>query len=163
MKLLKQMGLEVETPELGCCGMAGSFGFGSGEHYDVSMACGERTLLPAVRDADQETLIVANGFSCQEQIAQATDRRALHLAQVLQMALHEGPRGRAGRAEKRYPAVAELTPKEKRQQSLKLALVGAALVVAGGLAWAALKRKEANREGQATLGDRWAKDFCTDL
>jgi hypothetical protein len=153
----------VETPELGCCGMAGSFGFGSGEHYDVSIACGERTLLPAVRDADEETLIIANGFSCQEQIAQATDRRALHLAQVLQMALHEGPRGQSGRAEKRYPAVAELTLNEKRKQSLKLALVGAALVVAGGLAWAALKRKEAKREGQTALGERWTNHICTGL
>jgi Fe-S oxidoreductase len=163
MKLLKEMGLEVETPELGCCGMAGSFGFGSGEHYDVAMACGERALLPAVRDADPETLVIANGFSCQEQIAQSTDRRALHFAQVLQMALHEGPGGRSGRAEARYPAVAELSPAEKRKQNLKLALVGAAVVVAGGLAWAALKRKEANRESQTALGERWAEDLGADL
>ena len=96
MELLKKMGLDFDMPEDGCCGMAGSFGFERGGHYDVSMACGERVLLPAVRKQDEDTLIIANGFSCQEQIAQTTDRQALHLAQVLQMALHErtaGPRG----------------------------------------------------------------------
>ena len=46
------MGVECESPEAGCCGMAGSFGFERGDHYDVSIACGERELLPAVRDAD---------------------------------------------------------------------------------------------------------------
>jgi hypothetical protein len=72
--------------------MAGSFGFESG-HYDVSVAVGERVLLPKVREADASTLILADGFSCREQIAGLTGRGALHLAQVLQMALHEGPEG----------------------------------------------------------------------
>jgi Fe-S oxidoreductase len=85
-ELLRQMGLEVEVPDTGCCGMAGGFGFEAGVHYDVSMRCGERVLLPAVRAAAQDELIVASGFSCREQIAQSTHRRALHLAQVLQMA-----------------------------------------------------------------------------
>ena len=61
--------------------MAGSFGF-EAEHYDVSVAVGERVLLPAVRAAGADTLIIADGFSCREQIAQLTGRRALHLAQV---------------------------------------------------------------------------------
>jgi Fe-S oxidoreductase len=87
--VLKKMGLDYKLLDAGCCGMAGSFGFERGEHYDVSIACGERALLPAVRAADAEALIIADGFSCREQIAQTTDRRALHLAQVLQMALHE--------------------------------------------------------------------------
>ena len=67
--------------------MAGAFGFEKGEHYDVSIKCGERVLLPKVRDAGLETLIVSNGFSCREQIAQTTDRQAMHIAQVLKMAL----------------------------------------------------------------------------
>ncbi len=93
--LLKKMGLDFEMPEPGCCGMAGSFGFESGRHCDVSIACGDRALLPAVRQAEEDTLIIANGFSCQQQIAQTTDRRALHLAQVLQMALHPENNGDA--------------------------------------------------------------------
>ncbi|HET9225857.1 MAG TPA: heterodisulfide reductase-related iron-sulfur binding cluster, partial [Thermoanaerobaculia bacterium] len=64
----------------GCCGMAGGFGF---RHYDVSMACAERALLPAIREASPGTVVLADGFSCREQIAQATGRRALHLAELL--------------------------------------------------------------------------------
>jgi Fe-S oxidoreductase len=91
--LLEQMGLDFHMPEPGCCGMAGSFGFERGQHYDVSVACGERVLLPAVRDAEGETLIIANGFSCQQQIAQTTKRRAMHLAQILQLALQSDSHG----------------------------------------------------------------------
>jgi len=82
-KLLEQLGLEVQIPEPGCCGMAGAFGFEK-DHAGISKQIGERALLPAVRRAPLETLIVADGFSCREQISQATGRQALHLAQVLQ-------------------------------------------------------------------------------
>jgi Fe-S oxidoreductase len=85
--LLGKLGLDYTMLDSGCCGMAGAFGFEKGEHYDVSIKCGERALLPKVRDADADTLIVANGFSCREQISQTTDRQALHPAQVLKMAL----------------------------------------------------------------------------
>ncbi|MBO0789227.1 MAG: FAD-binding oxidoreductase, partial [Actinobacteria bacterium] len=81
--LLEQAGLAVEIPDSGCCGMAGSFGYEQGERYEVSRACGERVILPAVRDAPADTLIIADGFSCREQIAQGTGRRPVHLAQVL--------------------------------------------------------------------------------
>ena len=64
----------------------GAFGFEK-DHYEVSMKIGERVLLPAVRSAGKDTLIIADGFSCREQIAQATDRRALHVAEVIQMAM----------------------------------------------------------------------------
>ena len=70
--------------------MAGSFGF-ERDHYEVSQAVGERRLLPAVRAASPDTLIVTNGFSCREQMAQATGRHALHLAQVVAMAAHDAP------------------------------------------------------------------------
>jgi FAD/FMN-containing dehydrogenase/Fe-S oxidoreductase len=83
---LRRLGLDVHAPASGCCGMAGAFGFEKGDHYDVSVACGERELLPAVRAADARTLIVADGFSCREQIAQRTSRVALHLAQVIELA-----------------------------------------------------------------------------
>ncbi len=86
--VLHRMGIDFTSPAPGCCGMAGAFGFEK-EKYDISRAIGELELLPAVRQAPTDWLIVADGFSCREQIAQETDRRALHLAEVLQMALHE--------------------------------------------------------------------------
>lgn len=85
--LCQTLGLDADFLDAGCCGMAGSFGFQRGS-YDVSIAAGERALLPAVRAADEETLIIADGFSCRTQIEQRTDRRPLHLAQVLDLALH---------------------------------------------------------------------------
>jgi FAD/FMN-containing dehydrogenase/Fe-S oxidoreductase len=107
--LLKKAGLDCAVPDTGCCGMAGSFGY-EADHYDTGLACGERVLLPAVRRAPRDTLIVADGFSCREMIRQETSRRALHVAQVFQMALHEGPRGATDSwPETRYAAV-ERTP-----------------------------------------------------
>ncbi|MGH2442094.1 MAG: FAD-binding and (Fe-S)-binding domain-containing protein [Chloroflexota bacterium] len=84
--VLRSTGVDYVLLDDGCCGMAGAFGF-EREHYDISLAVGERSLLPAVRAAAPETLIVTDGFSCREQIAQTTDRRAIHLAQLLRMAL----------------------------------------------------------------------------
>jgi FAD/FMN-containing dehydrogenase/Fe-S oxidoreductase len=85
--LLHRLGVQFQSPAPGCCGMAGSFGFDC-EHYEVSRAIGELELLPAVRRAPADWLIIADGFSCREQIAQGTGRHAFHLAEVLQMALH---------------------------------------------------------------------------
>jgi FAD/FMN-containing dehydrogenase/Fe-S oxidoreductase len=84
--LLRKMGVELESVDSGCCGMAGPFGFVA-DTFAVSQAVGERVLLPAVRRAQPATLIVSDGFSCQEQILQATGRRALHLAEALQLGL----------------------------------------------------------------------------
>ena len=83
--VLARMGVEFTAPAPGCCGMAGAFGFEK-DKYDVSRAIGELELLPAVRSAPTDWLIIADGFSCREQIAQETDRHALHLADVLQIA-----------------------------------------------------------------------------
>ncbi|MEZ4293963.1 MAG: FAD-linked oxidase C-terminal domain-containing protein [Polyangiaceae bacterium] len=91
-KVMSRLGLDFDVLDAGCCGMAGSFGFERGEHYEVSLKCGERRLLPAVREAAVETLVLADGFSCREQIWQGTGRRALHLAEVIQL----GMRGRRG-------------------------------------------------------------------
>jgi FAD/FMN-containing dehydrogenase/Fe-S oxidoreductase len=85
--LLARAGLDATTLDAGCCGMAGSFGYEAGERYEVSMAIGERVLLPAVRQADDDTVLVADGFSCRSQIAAGTGRRALHMAEVLQQTL----------------------------------------------------------------------------
>ena len=68
--------------------MAGAFGFEK-EKYDVSLAVGELELLPAVRKASADTLIIADGFSCREQIAQCTGRSSLHLAEVIRMGMHQ--------------------------------------------------------------------------
>jgi FAD/FMN-containing dehydrogenase/Fe-S oxidoreductase len=86
--VLRRIGIDFRQPAPGCCGMAGSFGF-ERDKYDISMAIGELELLPAVRAAAADCLIIADGFSCREQIAQGTDRHALHLAEVLQMALEQ--------------------------------------------------------------------------
>jgi hypothetical protein len=69
--------------------MAGSFGFDA-RHFELSQRIGELALLPAVRAAPDDTLILANGFSCREQIGQNTGRRVMTLAEVLDLALHEG-------------------------------------------------------------------------
>jgi Fe-S oxidoreductase len=90
-KLLERLGLEVEVLDSGCCGMAGSFGFQAGDHYEISMKCAERVLLPAVRDATEDTIVVANGFSCRQQIYQGAGRTAYHLAEVIRDALQVQP------------------------------------------------------------------------
>jgi len=86
-QVMEKMGLEYRLLESGCCGMAGAFGYEK-EHYEVSVAVGERVLLPAVRQAEESTLIIADGFSCQSQIEQQTGRKALHLAEVLAMGVN---------------------------------------------------------------------------
>ncbi len=91
-ELLSRTGLDFQVLDSGCCGMAGSFGF-EAEKYGVSVAIGERVLLPAVRNASPDTLIITDGFSCYQQIEQLTGRKAMHIAEVLQIALSEIPSG----------------------------------------------------------------------
>jgi Fe-S oxidoreductase len=76
----------VTEVDSGCCGMAGSFGY-EAEHYDISLKMAERRLLPAVRQADEKTLVVAAGVSCRQQIEHGSGRRALHPAEVLRNAI----------------------------------------------------------------------------
>ncbi|HEV2960934.1 MAG TPA: FAD-binding oxidoreductase, partial [Candidatus Angelobacter sp.] len=87
-ELLQRTGLDFQVLDSGCCGMAGSFGF-EAEKYEVSVKVGERVLLPAVRNAGPDTLIISDGFSCFEQIQGLAGRKALHIAEVLQMAIRE--------------------------------------------------------------------------
>ena len=79
-------GLKVKTIDSSCCGMAGSFGYEK-EHYDVSMEMGSISLFPEINEADKDTLLVADGTSCRGHIQHGTGRQALHVAQVLRMAL----------------------------------------------------------------------------
>jgi len=127
-KLLQQMGVHYDLLTSGCCGMAGSFGY-EAEKYDLSVACGERALLPKVRKTGLRTLIMADGFSCKEQIAQQSGRHGLHLAEVIQMALRHGEHGAPGM----YPEDESVKP---RQQAVKRSMVRAALIT-GALAGAA--------------------------
>jgi Fe-S oxidoreductase len=143
MAILHKMGLEYDAPDPGCCGMAGSFGF-EHDHYDISMKVGEQRLLPAVRRAGQDTLVVANGFSCKEQIRQGAGRDTLHLAEVIRMALHEeqqwpGGTHRVGR----YPGHESGGPNGHtgRRLAQTAALAGAGLVVGGLLLWGAYGRR----------------------
>jgi FAD/FMN-containing dehydrogenase/Fe-S oxidoreductase len=138
--VLTKLGLDFDVLDSGCCGMAGAFGFEK-EHYDVSIKAGERVLLPAVREADKDTLIIADGFSCREQIAQTTDRRALHLAQVIQMAMRKSQEGAETLAATRYPeaqytASNQERAAQSRKKLLSVALLsGGVLLVGGVIAW----------------------------
>lgn len=85
-RIMARLGIDNKTLPSSCCGLAGNFGFEKG-HYDISMAIGEAVLLPAVREADANTTVLADGFSCRTQIDQATDRRALHLAELIDQLL----------------------------------------------------------------------------
>jgi Fe-S oxidoreductase len=78
--LMRRAGIAADVLDAGCCGLAGNFGY---EHYDISMAVGELAVLPAVRAAAADALVIADGFSCRLQIAQATGRRPIHLAEAL--------------------------------------------------------------------------------
>ncbi|MGN6848928.1 MAG: FAD-binding and (Fe-S)-binding domain-containing protein [Sphingomicrobium sp.] len=82
LALLDRLGVEVERPPQGCCGMAGAFGMAR-ETFDVGQAIGERVLLPRVRELDEETILVADGFSCREQIETHGGRRTMHIVELL--------------------------------------------------------------------------------
>jgi Fe-S oxidoreductase len=134
--VLRKMGIDFESPAPGCCGMAGAFGFEK-DKYDVSVAIGELELLPAVRKASPETLIIADGFSCREQVAQCTNRRALHLAEVIQMAAQAEPP-----ADSRYTERHQFEKQQRDlRKSMKRAGAGAIAITAGlGLLWALRRR-----------------------
>jgi Fe-S oxidoreductase len=83
-------GLSVRPIASSCCGMAGAFGY-QAETYDVSMQIGELSLLPAVRKAEPDSIIVADGTSCRQQIEDGTGRPAVHVARVLEWAMSERP------------------------------------------------------------------------
>ncbi len=136
--LLHRLGVDFQSPAPGCCGMAGSFGFKK-EHYDVSAAIGELELLPAVRSAPKDWLIIADGFSCREQIAQGTSRRALHLAEVLQIALQPSALDK----DDPYPESRLFRQHEAEiRESMKRTGIGlGALAGAGLLLWAATRER----------------------
>jgi FAD/FMN-containing dehydrogenase/Fe-S oxidoreductase len=137
-RILRLLGLDLALPPSGCCGMAGSFGFES-DKYELSMQIAEQVLLPAVRNTAPEALVIADGFSCREQIEQAVSRPTRHLAEVIAegmgfdpaAALRAGARAAAPRA---------------------LALAGGTAALGLVLAAALARRKQA-REAQPAAGD----------
>jgi len=136
--VLTRMGMDFDSPAPGCCGMAGAFGF-ENDKYEISLEIGELELLPAVRDASPETLIIANGFSCREQISQETGRHALHLAEVIQMGLRQ--MGEAIREQ--YPEQVSVQRREKDiQDSMRRsAWALAALAASSALLWGLSNRR----------------------
>jgi FAD/FMN-containing dehydrogenase/Fe-S oxidoreductase len=135
--LLRRLGIDFQSPAPGCCGMAGSFGF---EHdkYEVSAAIGELELMPAVRNVPKDWLIIADGFSCREQISQGTDRHALHLAEVIQMALNPKPDTQSDT----YPETPLICQRKTEvQTSMRRAGVGLGALAAGAATLWALSRK----------------------
>ena len=144
--IMDAMGVTHRHPDAGCCGMAGAFGYEAvNDHYDVAIANGERALLPAVRKSPDHELIIADGFSCQEQIEQDTDRHALHLAQVLQMAIKHGPAGTPGHVRPEQPFV-EQRQREHRQAAVRTAWkLGIGMAVGAVAATAALAARRRRR------------------
>ena len=136
--LLEKMQLDHRVLESGCCGMAGAFGYEK-DKYQVSVACGERSLLPEVRKAPVSTIIVADGFSCKEQIAQETNRQALHLAEVLRLGLD----GQEGSAPAMYPENRFVQRRQAAQKKsmARAAVIGLVTLTALGLVWLKSKRR----------------------
>jgi FAD/FMN-containing dehydrogenase/Fe-S oxidoreductase len=136
--VLRRMGIDFQSPAPGCCGMAGAFGFES-DKYEVSVAIGELELLPAVRKASPDCLIIADGFSCREQIAQCTNRHALHLAEIISMATGEGA------IDELYPERAQVEARQVQlTRSMATAGLGLAGIAAGSALLWALRRRSQN-------------------
>ncbi len=140
-RVLRKMGVEVDSASGGCCGLAGSWGFENGK-WQMSLDCGEEGLLPAVRKAGDNTVIVADGFSCKTQLEHApdVDRKALHLAQVMKLAREQGAEAPAkGRPEKTYRSKRPAPPLARR-----MGRVTAAVAATGGIAALALRGRRAS-------------------
>jgi FAD/FMN-containing dehydrogenase/Fe-S oxidoreductase len=132
-KAMEKMGLDANILASGCCGMAGSFGF-EADKYGISLEIGERSLLPKVREAGIDTLIVADGFSCRTQIAQETDRQALHLAEVIRMAQRRDEAERGVVPMEKPEAALTRRRAHARRAARMTALVALAALGAAGIA-----------------------------
>jgi Fe-S oxidoreductase len=122
------LGMDFQILDSGCCGMAGSFGFEAAK-YSVSKAIGELAVWPAVRGAPTDAVVIADGFSCRDQIAHGTGRRALHLAQAVALALHPEQLPARGR-----PPETHIEQRRHKQQlalQTRSALLAGAVVLAG--------------------------------
>ena len=128
------MGVQVDQAQGGCCGLAGSWGFERGKHA-ISMDCGEQGLLPAVRKADPDTFVVADGFSCKTQISDAgTGREALHVAQLMKLAREQDATAPRTAAPKGRPSVFARPAPSLLRRSARVAAVVATVVAVGAVA-----------------------------
>jgi Fe-S oxidoreductase len=137
-ELLKKMGADLRETTSGCCGMAGSFGFES-DKYDVSVQVGEHSLLPTVRREDLSTPIVADGFSCREQVTQLSNRHPLHFAELLKLAIKGN-----GLGVRSMPENEILAPQRAAVRKSKIRAGLALGAIAGGVAllgWSRHKRR----------------------
>ena len=137
--LMEKMGLDQQVLESGCCGMAGSFGYEK-DKYEVSVACGERKLLPEVRKAGLSTIIMADGFSCKEQIAQQTNRHALHLAEVLEMGLRSETSGQTVMYPESQFVEAHKAALHQSMMRAGLITLSALAITVAGLFWSKSRR-----------------------
>jgi FAD/FMN-containing dehydrogenase/Fe-S oxidoreductase len=149
-ELLARAGVDAEQLDSGCCGLAGNFGFESG-HREVSEACAERVLLPRLREADPETVVLADGFSCRTQIHQldSGDRDGVHLAELLAAAHRHTSPAPAERPEDAYGR--RPSPPGALAKAATLAGTGAIAAAAGlaGLRWRqGRKRGQRRQRGQ---------------
>ncbi|WP_225094679.1 FAD-binding and (Fe-S)-binding domain-containing protein [Streptomyces sp. CoH27] len=139
-ELMRRAGIVADVLDVGCCGLAGNFGFERG-HYALSMRIGELGLLPAVRAAAPSALVVADGYSCRTQIEQGdTGRRAMHLAEALALGLDGG--APADRPEKLGAPRQDPRPADARRAAA-LTATGAALAAAGTVT--AVRRRDHGR------------------
>ncbi|MEO7037704.1 MAG: FAD-linked oxidase C-terminal domain-containing protein [Polyangiaceae bacterium] len=139
-QVFEKMGLDVSQPASGCCGLAGSFGF-EADKYQISSDCGERVILPEVRQADDGVLILADGFSCRTQIEQGTGRRGLHLAEVLKMALEPTHAANTAAHPERQIAAQRKAVVMHSIRRARVASLAGLLVIAGiGALWVARRR-----------------------
>jgi Fe-S oxidoreductase len=144
LALMRDMGMRPEQLDSGCCGLAGNFGFQPG-HLDVSEACGERVLLPRVRESDVDTVVMADGFSCRTQLHELDSggRDGAHLAEVLLAAQRGDPAAAGERPERAYAR----RPAEPSRMARAAALASAGAVASGvavlaaGLARGAVRRR----------------------
>jgi hypothetical protein len=135
---MRRMGVDPDVLDSGCCGLAGNFGFEKG-HYEVSQTCAERVLYPALRAADRDSVVLADGFSCRTQIEQgdAGGRQAVHLAELLAAALRGDP-ARAGQPPEQAYAVRPTNGPTASYAAL--AGVAAVAAAAAGLVAALVRR-----------------------
>ena len=135
-RVLQKLGLDFEVLELGLLRDGGLVRLRGGALRRFGRRSASASLLPAVRAADADTLIIADGFSCREQIADLTGRGALHLAQVIQMAMREGPNGPARRPPRvRVPAAWQVGTRTG-SLAATAAVAGAGTLLGLGLAYA---------------------------
>src|SRR5512133_1272151 len=86
-ELYERLGMDFELLDAGCCGLAGSFGF-ERDHHEISVQIAEQRLMPALREAPTDALLIADGFSCQTQVEQLGERRPLHTAEVIRLGMN---------------------------------------------------------------------------